>query len=328
MDAHPPTGIPLTVIGGFLGVGKTTLLNRLLTEAHDRRLAVLVNDFGAINIDAELVQERHGDTIDLTNGCVCCGVSGELMFALAGLRDRDDPPEHVIVEASGVGDPAAIAAYGDFPGFARDACVVLADAETVRARASDGTIGRQLVEQLRAADLVVLNKTDLVSAEELAQTRGWLRETLPMAGIVEATFGDVPADFLLGPHEASPPRGAPAATHEEHEHEREHGHQHRDAHPEFASWSWAGDAALNGTALCQDLIALPEGVLRAKGFLHLREDPEHRYLLQLVGRRWNIKLDRPWNEDVAGSRIVVIGLSPAIRPDELDATLARLSAPG
>ena len=100
------------MIGGYLGAGKTTLVNRLLSDSGGRRLAVLVNDFGAINVDAGLVSSRSGETISLTNGCVCCSMGGELLFELAGLRDRDDPPEHVIIEASGVGDPAAIAMYG------------------------------------------------------------------------------------------------------------------------------------------------------------------------------------------------------------------------
>ena len=314
MTASTLTGIPLTVVGGFLGAGKTTLLNRLLRDS-DRRIAVLVNDFGAINIDAELVRSRDGETISLTNGCVCCGLSGELMFTLAGLRDRDDPPEHVVVEASGIGDPAAIAQYGEIPGFRRDAAIVVVDAETVRERVRHVETGPQVGGQLRSADLIVLNKRDLVTSDALEETRTWLREAAPFASVIDASFGEVSADVLLGAHDARSahtPTVAPLSG-------GEHG---------FATWSWSGEAPVHGKAFCDALIALPEDVLRAKGILHLREDTEYRYVLQLVGRRWTIERDRPWGDETPGSRIVLIGLPGGIRVDELTATMSRVTEPG
>jgi G3E family GTPase len=174
--------IPFTVIGGFLGAGKTTLLNQLLRDAGERRLAVLVNDFGALNIDAALVQARAGAMVRLENGCVCCSVGGDFIAALALLRDGPDPPEHVVVEASGVADPGAIVVLGDMPGYRRDAAVVVADAETVRARAEHEATRHQVIGQLRAADLLVLNKTDLVSRAALEATRAWLRAGRPLDG--------------------------------------------------------------------------------------------------------------------------------------------------
>lgn len=322
MALHP-TGIPLTVVGGFLGAGKTTLLNRLLSDA-DRRLAVLVNDFGAINIDAELIESRDGDSIELTNGCVCCGLSTEFLFVLAGLRDREDSPDQVVIEASGIGEPGAIAAYGQVPGFSSDAIVVVADAETVRERAADGRTGPTVRGQLGAAHLIVLNKTDLVSAEALADTRAWIHETSPYAGIVEASYGDVPFDVLLGARDAAagpPPAAAAKAPHD-------HGHDHaEDDHTDhdYASWSWAGEAPIDGKGLCEVLPELPEGVMRAKGILRLREDDEHRYILQLAGRRWNIRRDRPWGDDAPASSLVVIGLPESIRADELETTMTGLT---
>lgn len=308
--------IPLTVTGGFLGAGKTTLLNRLLRDS-DRRIGVLVNDFGAIAIDAELVRSREGETVSLTNGCVCCGLSGELLFALAGFRDRPDPPEHVVVEASGVGDPAAIARYGEVPGFRRDAAIVVADAATVMTQARDPRIGSQVSGQLRAADLVVLSKSDLVDQGSLAETRAWLARTAPSAGVVEASHGRVAPDVLLGARDAAPREA------------RSQGGPPAPAHPNYATWSWAGQAPLDGAGLSQAIRALPDGVLRVKGILRLREDPEHRYVLQLVGRRGAIARDRPWGADAPGSRLVMIGLSGAVRRRELDAMMRRLtSRPG
>ena len=306
--------IELTVIGGFLGAGKTTLLNGLLRGAGDRRLAVLVNDFGAINIDAELVASREGQLMRLHNGCICCGVASDFIGALALLRDRPEPPAHVVVEASGVADPGAIVVLGDLPGYRKDAAVVVADAETVRDRAAAEATRHQVLGQLRAADLLVLNKTDLVDAVQLARTRAWLRELVgPSTAIVQTSFGAVPADVVLG---ARPP--ATPARHD-------HGEHH---HAAFDTWSWRGEAPVSGTGLVEALKALPDGIVRAKGLLHLREDPASRYVMQVVGRRFTIQADRPWGEDAPASQIVVIGLPGSVDDAVLQATMARLTMPG
>ena len=325
--AQPREPIALTVIGGFLGAGKTTLLNELLRDAGDRRLAVLVNDFGAINIDAELVQSRDGEMISLRNGCICCGVSGDFIGELALLRDRDDPPEHVVVEASGVADPGAIVALGDMPGYRRDAAVIVADAESVRARAADETTGPLVRRQLRAADLIVLNKSDLVAQDELALTHDWLRELAGAStAIVQTSFGAVPVDVALGARPAvaaSSQPDAPAPDVAEHDH---HGHDHAP-HPDFETWSWSGAAPLSGAGLVAALKALPDGIVRAKGLLHLREDPQRRYVLQLVGRRYSIEADRSWGEATPASQLVVIGLPGSVDVAGLTSVVERLSAP-
>jgi G3E family GTPase len=309
--------IALTVIGGFLGAGKTTLLNGLLREAGDRRLAVLVNDFGAINIDAELVGTREDGIVRLQNGCICCSVAGDFIAALALLRDRADPPGHVVVEASGVSDPGAIAVLGDMPGFRKDAVVVVADAETVRARAGEEATRPQVLGQLRAADLLVLNKTDLVGGAVLEATRAWLREVAgPSTAIVETVFGDVPADIVLG--------ATPASDRAVRDHDHDHDHAGH-AHPTFETWSWSGDAPLSGAGLVAMLKALPDGIVRGKGLLHLREDPQRRYVLQLVGRRYSIEADRPWGDTPPGSQIVVIGLPGSIDPAALTSAVERLA---
>jgi len=314
--------IDLTVIGGFLGAGKTTLLNGLLREAGDRRLAVLVNDFGAINIDAALVQSREGEMISLRNGCICCGISGDFIGELALLRDRDDPPEHVVVEASGVADPGAIIGLGDMPGYRRDAAIIVADAESVRARAEDEATGPLIRRQLRAADLIVLNKSDLVAEAQLARAHAWLRDLAgPSTAIIATSYGAVPVDVALG---ARPEACAP----DDHvAHDRDHsGHDHA-AHPDFETWSWSGAAPLSGSGLVAALKALPDGIVRAKGLLHLREDPQRRYVLQLVGRRYSIEADRPWGEATPGSQLVVIGLPGSVDAAGLTAVVARLAAP-
>jgi G3E family GTPase len=322
MTAHARQPIQLTVIGGFLGAGKTTLLNRLLRDAGDRRLAVLVNDFGAINVDAELVQSREGEMASLKNGCICCGVAGDFIGELALLRDRPDPPAHVVVEASGVADPGQIVVLGDLPGYRKDAAVVVADAETVRARAAHETTGYLARAQLRAADLLVLNKTDLVDSEQLAQTRAWLRDiTGPSTAIVEASFGQVPIDVVLGVQTFA----RPGRESRDHDHA---GHEHGDHHhPSFETWSWQGEAAIHGAGLVEAIKDLPAGIVRAKGLLHLREDPASRYVLQVVGRRFSVLPDRPWRDDAPASQLVVIGLGGSVDERWLAAKLECLTSP-
>ena len=177
--------------------------------------------------------------------------------------------------------------------------------------------------QLRAADLVVISKADLVEPDTLPQLRAWLRELVgPSTSIVDAAHGDVPVDVLIGVRDAAPRgrAGAPAA-----EHEHDHGHHHH-GHPQYETWSWTGDAPLSGAGLVEAIAALPDGIVRAKGLLHLREDAAHRYLLQLVGRRYSVVAHGAWGEDAPGSRIVVIGLPGSVDAAALDATLTRLSA--
>lgn len=309
------------MIGGFLGAGKTTLLNQLLRDPAGRRLAVLVNDFGAINIDAELIQSRDGEILSLANGCICCGVAGEFIAALALLRDREDSPEHVIVEASGVADPGAIGALGDMPGYRRDAAVVVADAETVRARAEAEATRHQVTGQLRAADLIVLNKTDLVDSEHLVDTHTWVREVVgPSTAIVEAAFGAVPTEVALG---ITPKPTANASQHAVDEHE----HAHGVSHASFDTWSWCDDAAISGAGLVEEIKALPGGIVRAKGLLYLREDAARRYVMQVVGRRYSVQPDRAWGDETPASQLVIIGLPGSIDEQRLTATLKRLTLP-
>src|SRR5260221_6929532 len=149
--------IPVTVIGGSLGAGKTTLLNRLLSQAQGVKLAVLVNDFGSVNIDAGLIASRDGETISLANGCVCCTIGDNLGLALHNLAERPDGPEHIVIEASGVADPAKIAHYAaSHPRLALDSIVVVADAETVQERSHDKYVGDLVRLQLAGADVIVL----------------------------------------------------------------------------------------------------------------------------------------------------------------------------
>ena len=205
--------IPVTVIGGYLGAGKTTCLNLLLAADHGLRLAVLVNDFGAVNIDASLIARHDGETIALTNGCVCCAIADDLGTALQAQVARqpppDRPPDHIVIEASGVADPARVMQLaGNWPGCRPAGTAVLVDAATIRVRAADKFVGRLVVQQMQAARLLVLNKLDLLPGGEGAQVRAWAQGQAGPIEVVESRFGRVDPARLLGLADAVLPVGA------------------------------------------------------------------------------------------------------------------------
>lgn len=289
--------VPFTVIGGYLGAGKTTLLNQLLRDNDAMRLAVIVNDFGDIGIDADLIVGHEGDTINLTNGCICCSLSDGLVNVLDDLRRRADDIDHVVVEASGVSDPVRVGDHGAPFGFELRGVIVLADAEQIRRRAVDKYVGDTVISQLRGADIVVLTKTDLVDSRQLSEVRRWLDDLVPGATVLDATFGHLPAALVLG--DLEPTSGTTAGP---------------GVHPiAYETWSLTRSEPIERSSLDAFVETLEPGVLRAKGIIHLADDPEHRYVLQVVGRRATVVRGGPWQGETPGTRVVVIG-TPGSRP--------------
>ena len=302
--------IPFTVIGGYLGAGKTTLLNHILRNNAGLRLAVIVNDFGDINIDAELIKNQEGNTINLANGCICCSLAGGFVQALSALTEMDQPPEHILVEASGVADPHNLSQYGYMDRLQRNGVIVVADAETVQAKSVDKYVGQTVVWQLQGADLILLNKIDLINAEALRNVRTWLQELVPDARIVDAAHGVMPLPILLGVYETDEPARPASLDH----------HHHDD---EYETWSFTSGQPLNGEAFRSFADTLPEGIIRAKGILYLQENPEERYIFQLVGKRWSLNPDRPWGDEKPQSQIVWIGLKGEFEPEDLKIALEK-----
>ena len=306
------TPLPFTVIGGFLGAGKTTLLLRWLQAAQGRRLAVLVNDFGALNIDAALVAQRDADTIALSNGCVCCSIGDDLSQALQRVLAAQPPFDAVVVEASGVADPWRIAQYAVAdPQLTLDGVIVLVDASMVLAQAADPLLADTIERPLRRADLVLLNKADLVDADTLAAARCWLEAAAGGAPVITAVQAELPLALLCGAH-LHRPRGGWAPT-------GDAGHDAR-----FQAWSLRPTGRYEVPRLRDWLRAVPAGVLRLKGLLQVADGSWTE--LQFAGRRGALRpLDRAPAE---GAALVAIGWRGALPEAALAAGLQQCAADG
>lgn len=302
--------IPFTVIGGFLGAGKTTLLNRLLRQDR-RRLAVLVNDFGAVDIDADLVASHDGETISLYNGCICCTLATGFSDALVRLLDSPEPPEHIVVEASGVGDPWSIAEIALLePDLRLAAAIVLADAEQAAAHLADPALGDTVRRQFRRADLVLLNKTDLVDAAGLERARAAIRAVRPDVRLIETKNAALPLALLDFDHAAT--EFAAPEFHDD-DHDDDHG---------IRSWLFRAAGALDRRRFEAMLAVLPPSLVRLKGWCRFAGE-EGAHLLQMTGARWALSPAAATAAPPDDTVIVVLG-TPAM-PEAAD-LIARFDA--
>lgn len=260
MSARPP--VPLTVLGGYLGAGKTTLINRLLQGGHGKRLTVLVNDFGAVNVDAGLIEAHDGETLSLANGCACCQLQDDALKQLQQLAAADTPPEHIVMEASGAGEPARLAYLGyGVKGLQLAGIHVAVAADTLAVRRKDKFTGRLVERQIAQADFCLLTKTDLT------EDGGAAAHSL-LAGLTAAPVA-VPDEAALADMLSGLPSALPAAA---------------AAAPLYAddlldSFVFTEDAPLDLATLQALLAELP--LVRAKG-----HTGTHR--LQLVGDRFTL----------------------------------------
>ena len=287
---------PFTVIGGYLGAGKTTLLNHLLTEAHGLRAAVLVNDFGEVNIDAALIAAHDGDTISLANGCMCCSLTGGFAQAINTVLNHRDRLDAIVVEASGVAEPGKIAHYGQMYELPLDGVIVVVDAERIREQAVNKYVGDVVLLQLAQADLILLNKTDCVRPQQLADVRHWLGGTAPGAPIYETVRSNAPVSLLLG-------RG-PAPRLEQQLRFAGQRLNHEKLH---RTWIIRRDRPVTRAAIEHLAERMGSRIFRAKGFVHLIDDPSRRYLLQQVGRRWTLEDVGGWGGNSPRTEVVCIG---------------------
>ncbi|HSR78032.1 MAG TPA: GTP-binding protein [Xanthobacteraceae bacterium] len=322
--------IPVTVLTGYLGAGKTTLLNRILSEPHGKKYAVIVNEFGEIGIDNELVVGADEEVFEMNNGCICCTVRGDLIRIIDGLMRRKGKFDAIIVETTGLADPAPVAQtffVDDAIGAKTklDAVVTVADAKWLKDRLRDAPEAKN---QIAFADVILINKTDLVADADLREVEARIRGLNPYATVHRTERCAVPLAEVLG-------RGAfdldrildiePQFLERDDDHDHHHDHEHGDGHhhhhehgglkhyhdEEMQSLSLKSDKPLNPDKFfpwMQELVA-KEGpnILRLKGILAFRDDPE-RFVLQGVHMMLDGDHQRPWkNGEARASRLVFIG---------------------
>jgi G3E family GTPase len=321
--------VPVTLITGFLGSGKTMLLNRILHADHGLRAAVLVNDFGAVNIDSQLIVGVEGETVSLSNGCICCTIRGDLLKAVLELLRRAEPPEYILVETSGVSDPLEVAlTFRAIQRVQIDSILTVIDAEQILS--IDRRYAVLAMNQVGMADIVIVNKVDLVNAEQLQSVRDYIRRIVPQARIIETTQADVPLELLLNVGQFEIERLASRQPQDIHVHEDDHHHEHEDTeHPHhhtdhtliFSTWSWRSSQPVSFRALQRMVNRLPETIYRAKGIFFLADVPDHQAVLQVVGRRATLTMERAWGDDAPHSQLVVIGAAGEIDAEDLNRRL-------
>ena len=317
LSVNPPPS-PVTILTGFLGAGKTTLLNRILNGDHGLRAAVLVNDFGSINIDAELVVGVENNVISLANGCVCCSLREDLVQTILETIDRPERPEYILLEASGVADPIGIAMTFNNPKFLdrirMDSITCVLDAEQVFAHPEYPALMDLKLRQIASADMLILNKVDLAGAEQVELIRRWIEDHFNNIRIVETDFCDVPYEILLAVGRFDPIQMETAGWYPGHDMDGGRAHEHGSDHQSaFEPWSYETDGLISLEALRQTARKLPGGVFRCKGIVRSAEAPDRPAVLQVVGRRVDISLLDKWNGSDPGTRIVAIGA-----PDSFD----------
>ncbi|MBG6175917.1 MAG: GTP-binding protein [Roseibium album] len=323
--------IPVTVLTGYLGAGKTTLLNRILTENHGQRYAVIVNEFGEVGIDNDLLVESDEEIFEMNNGCICCTVRGDLIRTVQNLMKRKNAFDAIIVETTGVADPAPVAQTffmdDDVRASARlDAVVAVVDSRHVLQRLEDT---EEAEDQVAFADVILINKTDLVSPEELSEVEARIRSINPyavlhhsercgieIAKVLDRGAFDLDRILSLDPHFLEHGHHAhecaPDCDHDhDHDHHHDHGHHHHEENPHSVKSISLTAGDLNPEMFFQWINQVTQvqgpNILRLKGILAFKDDPQ-RYVIQGVHMIVEGDHQRDWKaEEPRQSRLVFIG---------------------
>ena len=342
MDASK---IPATVITGFLGAGKTTLIRNLLATANGRRIALIINEFGDLGVDGDVLKGcgdetcSEDDIVELNNGCICCTVADDFVPTMEKLLERDKRPDHIVIETSGLALPQPLVNAFNWPEIREqvtvDGVVTVVDARAVadgrfaddvervnEQRSADDALDHEspleelFEDQLTCADMIVFNKADLVDPEALKRIQDEVEQSVSRSvKLVKSSHGSLPADVLLGLDSATENDVHNRKSHHELHHEAihaEHGDdaEHDHDHDEFESFVAGGGEVSDREGLVVGLKNIIEehDVLRLKGFVAVEGKPM-RLVIQAVGNRIDHHFDRDWEQDeIRQSRLVVIGL--------------------
>ena len=328
----PKRGLPVTIITGFLGSGKTTLLNHILNNQKGMRTAVLVNEFGEISIDAELIVSSKEDLVELNNGCICCTIRDDIAESVLRLMERSDHIDYLVVETTGLADPLPVALTFLGPELRDltrlDSIITLVDATNF---APDLFNSNVAYSQIAYGDVILLNKIDLVEEAEIERLEKRIREIKEDARILRTVNSAVPLELILDTDlfQASSLPQEEAHDHDSHDHhDHEHDHDHHHSHHShieadgFNSLAFESDQPFSLDAFQNFLNELPDAVFRAKGVLWFEESPE-RHIFHLSGRRYTLSSDE-WPRQPK-NQLVLIGqrLDTAQLRKKLQACLAR-----
>ena len=296
MQAQP---VPLIVLGGYLGAGKTTIVNALLAAPHGLQVTVLVNDFGAVNVDATLIRRASADVIGLENGCICCSIGGKLMETLADIAQRPERPDVLIVEASGVSDPSRIAQVGLLdPAFVLCGVLVAVDATDVARGIDDRYVGEIVRRQLTSATVVVMTKTDSVCPETADAARQRVREFARTDILIDADHGRLPPELFSIQAMASVRAWAPR-TGAQLSMPMPMGSGSRSALPAgLTSWTYRSTKRLHRQAVKAACVAFSRKILRAKGIVAFADGDAD---IHLVGDRWKVTRHSSRADPAAGT---------------------------
>ncbi|PMB27047.1 CobW family GTP-binding protein [Fischerella thermalis] len=296
----PKRGMPVTIITGFLGSGKTTLLNQILKNKQDLKVAVLVNEFGDINIDSQLLVSIDEDMLELSNGCICCTINDGLVDAVYRVLEREERIDYLVIETTGVADPLPIiltflgTELRDLTHL--DSILTLVDSEAFD---HEHFLSEAALKQITYGDIILLNKTDLVTQQKLEELEAYIREVKAGAKILHTTYGQVPLPLILGV-DLTPKDEYSSLIEEKHEHHHDHNHEHHHHHRHhshhlendgFISISFQSDRPFDVHKFEKFLNEeIPQDVFRAKGILWF-SDSNLRHIFQLSGPRYSLNGD-------------------------------------